>query len=81
MGRCGNNDPTMKLVLNAAQNTFPHNKVIHTLNNCEVALKIRQYNDCHDAVLEIITLYVHKNLPPGFQLIGDLITTIQLPTI
>ena len=71
MGRCGNNDSTMKLVLNAAQNTLPHNKVIHTLS------KIRQYNDCHDAVLEIITLYVHKNFPPGFQLIADLMKSTK----
>ena len=44
----------------------------HVLNNCLVALNLRQYNHRHDAVLEVIADMVQSNLAPNQQMTVDL---------
>ena len=53
--------------------------LIHTLNNCEVALGQHRYNECHDEVLQCIANTVKKKLPPTTNFTADLETTYCFP--
>ena len=53
--------------------------LIHMLNNCEVALGQRRYNECHDEVLQSIANAVKKKLPPTTNFTADLETTYCFP--
>ena len=53
--------------------------LIHTLNNCEVALGQRRYNERHDEVLRSIANAVKKKLPTTTNFTADLETTYCFP--
>ena len=46
--------------------------LLHVLNNCEVALKLRRYNIRHDKILRIITELAQSHLRDGYHLTSDL---------
>jgi len=53
--------------------------LIHTLNNCEVALDQRRYNERHDEVLRHIANAISKKLPPTTNFTADLEATYHFP--
>lgn len=53
--------------------------LIHVLNNCEVALHLHRYNECHDQVLAIISSTVTDYLPPTTTSTVDLGTGYSFP--
>ena len=46
--------------------------LLHVLNNCQVALRLRRYNRRHDCVLELITKLAQSYLPHSYELMADL---------
>ena len=46
--------------------------LLHILNDCPVALELRQYNQHHDSVLNEIVGFIKPRLPPGANFIADL---------
>ena len=53
--------------------------LVHTLNNCKVALDQRRYNKCHDEVLQAIASTVTEKLPSTTSFTTDLGDTYQYP--
>ena len=53
--------------------------LVHTLNNCKVALDQCIYNKCHDEVLQAIASRVAKKLPSTTSFTTDLGDTYQFP--
>ena len=45
--------------------------LLHVLNNCEVALKLRRYNTRHDKILSIISELAQSHLPAEHHLLAD----------
>ena len=52
--------------------------LIHTLNNCEVALDQHRYNERHDEVLRSIANAIAKKLPPATNFTADLEATYHI---
>ena len=46
--------------------------LLHILNDCPVALELRQYNKSHNSVLNEIVDFIKPHLPPGANIIADL---------
>ena len=46
--------------------------LLHTLNHCPVALQCRHYNQCHDAVLELLHQFTCNHTSPQQQVTVDL---------
>ena len=46
--------------------------LLHVLNNCNVALKMRRYNERHDRVLSLIAVMTQSYLPATFKQTADL---------
>ena len=46
--------------------------LLHVLNNCEVALKLRRYNQRHDRVLDQITKLAQTHLADTYYITADL---------
>ena len=46
--------------------------LLHVLNNCPKALKMRRYNERHDATLQVISDFLTENMQEGYQLLADL---------
>ncbi len=53
--------------------------LLHVLNNCEVALNLRRYNERHDLVLAEISRTIILNLPQGFETTTDLGSEYSFP--
>ncbi len=53
--------------------------LLHVLNNCEVALNLRRYNERHDLVLAEISRTIILNLPEGFETTTDLGSEYSFP--
>ena len=50
----------------------PRQNLIHVLNNCQKALDLRRYNECHDQVLVTITSAIKDHLPASVSMTTDL---------
>ena len=53
--------------------------LIHVLNNCPVALKLRRYNKWHDMVLAAIADFVRQHLSSDTRLSVDIGDQFQIP--